>query len=89
MLNGNEKDKEIFISACNFIGLLIESKEDWVHYRIQCTKIESKLIDERIKLMDKARENKDYGESDRIRKELQDIGIVLENRDGKTIWKLK
>ena len=39
--------------------------------------------------MDKARENKDYAESDRIRKELQDNGIVLENKDGKTIWKLK
>ena len=87
--NGNEKDKEIFISACNFIGLLIESKEDWEHYRFKCAKIESKVIDERIKLMDKARENKDYAESDRIRKELQDIGIVLENKDGKTNWKLK
>ena len=87
--NGNEKDKEIFISACNFIGLLIESKEDWEYYRFQCAKIESKVIDERIKLMDKARENKDYTESDRIRKELQDFGIVLENKDGKTNWKLK
>ena len=87
--NGNEKDKEIFISACNFIGLLIESKEDWEHYKFQCAKIESKVIDERIKLMDKARENKDYAESDRIRKELQDFGIVLENKDGKTNWKLK
>ena len=87
--NGNEKDKEIFISACNFIGLLIESKEDWEHYKFQCAKIESKVIDERIKLMDKARENKDYTESDRIRKELQDFGIVLENKDGKTNWKLK
>ena len=87
--NGNEKDKEIFISACNFIGLLIESKEGWEYYRFQCAKIESKVIDERIKLMDKARENKDYAESDRIRKELQDFGIVLENKDGKTNWKLK
>ena len=87
--NGNEKDIEIFISACNFIGLLIESKEDWEYYRFQCAKIESKVINERVKLMDKARENKDYAESDRIRKELQDIGIVLENKDGKTVWKLK
>ena len=87
--SGNGKDKEIFISACNFIGLLIESKEDWEHYRFKCAKIVSKDIDERIKLMDKARENKDYAESDRIRKELQDIGIVLENKDGKTNWKLK
>ena len=88
-LNGNEKDKEIFISACNFIGLLIESKEDWEYYRFKSAKIEAKDINERVKLMDKARENKDYLESDKIRKELQDIGIVLENKDGRTIWKLK
>ncbi len=89
MLIGDENDKEIFISACNFIGLLIESKEDWEYYRFKCAKIESTEINNKVKLMDKARENKDYAVSDRIREELQDIGIVLENKDGKTIWKLK
>ena len=39
--------------------------------------------------MDKARENKNYAESDRIRKELLDQGIETENKDGKTTWKLK
>jgi len=87
--NGNENDIKIFISACNFIGLLLESKEDWLYKRFKSMTLESKVIDERIKLMDKARENKDYGESDKIRKELSDNGIEIENKDGKTIWKLK
>ena len=87
--NGNENDIKIFISACNFIGLLLESKEDWLYTRFKSMTLESKVIDERIKLMDKARENKDYGESDKIRKELSDNGIEIENKDGKTIWKLK
>ena len=87
--NGNENDIKIFISACNFIGLLLESKEDWLYTRFKSMTLESKIIDERIKLMDKARENKDYGESDKIRKELSDNGIEIENKDGKTIWKLK
>jgi 2-isopropylmalate synthase len=47
------------------------------------------FINERIKLMEKARENKDYVESDRIRKDLLDIGIEIENKGGKTTWKLK
>ena len=51
--------------------------------------LEVKVIDERIKLMDKARENKDYGESDKIRKELFDNGVEIVNKDGKTTWKLK
>jgi len=87
--NGNENDTKIFISACNLIGLLLESKEDWLYTRFKSMTLEGKVIDERIKLMDKARENKDYGESDKIRKELFDNGIEIENKDGKTTWKLK
>jgi cysteinyl-tRNA synthetase len=87
--NGNEDDVKIFISACNFIGLLLESKEDWLYTRFKSMTLEVKVINERIKLMDKARENKDYEESDKIRKELFDNGIEIENKDGKTTWKLK
>jgi len=86
---GNKNDKKIFISACNFVGLLIESREDWETSRWLSSRVELKVIKEKIKLMDKARENKDYVVSDKIRKELEDIGIELENKDGKTTWKLK
>ena len=88
-LNGNENDTKIFISACNLIGLLLESKEDWLFTRFKSITLEGKVIDERIKLMDKAREIKDYGASDKIRKELFDNGIEIVNKDGKTTWKLK
>jgi len=88
-VNGNENDTKIFISACNLIGLLLESKEDWLYTRFKSMTLDGKVIDERIKLMDKARENKEYGKSDKIRKELFDNGIEIENKDGKTSWKLK
>ena len=67
----------------------MESKEDWLFTRFKSMTLEVKVIDERIKLMDKARENKDYGESDKIRKELFDNGVEIVNKDGKTTWKLK
>jgi len=88
-VKGNENDIKIFISACNLIGLLLESKEDWLFTRFKSMTLEGKVIDERIKLMDKARENKDYRVSDKIRKELFDNGIEIVNKDGKTTWKLK
>ena len=88
-VNGNENDTKIFISACNLIGLLLESKEDWLFTRFKSITLEGKVIDERIKLMDKAREIKDYGASDKIRKELFDNGIEIVNKDGKPTWKLK
>jgi len=34
-----------------------------------------------------ARENKDWAEADRIRDELDALGIVVEDKDGKTIWR--
>ena len=30
---GNDEDKQIFNSACNFIGLLQETKEEWLNYK--------------------------------------------------------
>ena len=27
---GNDKDKKIFVSACNFIGILNQTKEEWI-----------------------------------------------------------
>ena len=88
-INGSENDKKIFISACNFVGLLVESKADWNFARLTAASIEAKVINEKVELLNKARENKDYVEADKIRKELVDNGIAIENKDGKTVWKLK
>ncbi len=86
-VNGGKKEKNLFVSACNFVGLLIESSEDFSFKRYVAAKIEAKNINEAVKLMDDARKNKNYAESDRIRKELTDAGIKIETKDGKTTWK--
>ena len=88
-IKGKENDKKIFISACNFVGLLVESKADWNFAKFKASPIEVKTINEKVNLLDKARKNKDYVEADKIRKELLDNGIAIENKDGKTVWKLK
>ena len=36
-----------------------------------------------------ARTNKDFGKADKIRDELSDKGILIEDKDGKTSWKFK
>ena len=46
-------------------------------------------IEKMINLRDIARENKDYKEADRIRDELSDKGVLIEDKDGKTLWKFK
>ena len=87
--NGNENDKKIFISACNFVGLLNETKDQWLEFKKKKSLISEQDIIKKIDLRNKARENKDYKEADRIRNELLDKGVLIEDKDGKTVWKFK
>ena len=82
-------NKELFISACKFIGLFSENNEQWENYKKNKASISEKEINEKIKLRDKVRANKDYKEADRIRDELLDKGVLIEDKDGKTFWKFK
>ena len=43
----------------------------------------------KIELRNKAREDKDYKEADKIRDELLDKGVLIEDKDGRTSWKIK
>ena len=86
---GNDEDKEIFNSACNFIGLLDETKEEWLNHKKTKVNITEQEIENKIDLRNKARADKDYKEADNIRDYLLDKGVLIEDKDGKTIWKLK
>jgi len=88
-LKGNDDDKDIFISACNFIGFLNETKEQWFNFKKKKSSINEEDILKKIELRNKAREDKDYKEADTIRNELLDKGVLIEDKDGKTIWKFK
>ena len=86
---GNLKDKEIFVSACNFIGLLSENKNDWHNFKQSLSKITEDEIKQKINERNLARKNKDYKEADKIRNELLDKGVLIEDKDDTTIWKFK
>ncbi len=86
---GNDEDKQIFNSACNFIGLLQETKEEWLSYKKAKIDITDEEIKNKIDLRNKARADKDYKEADNIRDYLLDKGVLIEDKDGKTIWKFK
>ena len=46
---------------------------------------DSLLINKR----NEARNSKNYDLADKIRNELLDKGVLIEDKDGKTIWKIK
>jgi cysteinyl-tRNA synthetase len=83
------KDKELFISACKFIGLFNENNQQWEKYKKDKATISESEINSKIDLRNKARANKDYSEADRIRDELLNKGVLIEDKDGKTLWKFK
>ncbi len=79
-----------FIGALKFLGFLNETWSNWDARKhsirgIDASKIE-KLKDER----NAARKAKNFKEADRIRDELNAMGIELEDhKDGTTTWKVK
>ena len=83
------EDRELFVSACQFVGLLNESNENWQQYKKNKAYIKEPDIQNKIELRNIARKNKDYKEADRLRDELLDKGVLIEDKDGKTIWKFK
>ena len=86
---GSDEDKKIFISACNFIGLLNETKDDWLKFKKSKVSISESEILFKINQRNKARINKNYDEADKIRNDLLDKGVLIEDKDGKTVWKFK
>ncbi len=74
---GFTRMKDMLLLLCDILGLIVEKKEEVLDEDIE------KLIDER----QKARTEKNFARADEIRKQLLDMGIVLEDtREGVT-WK--
>ena len=86
---GDLNDKEIFTSACNFVGLLSSTKEEWMGLKKSKSILSEEEILLKIKERNKAREDKNYKLADQIRNELIDKDILIEDTNGKTTWKFK
>ncbi|WP_440910649.1 cysteine--tRNA ligase [Candidatus Pelagibacter sp.] len=86
---GDDNDKALFVSACRFVGLLNQNKDEWLSLKKSKASISEEEILRRIDERNKAREKKNYEEADKIRNELSDKGVLIEDKDGKTIWKFK
>ncbi len=86
---GSIKDKEIFTSACNFVGLLTITKKEWTDFKKNKSAISEEEINLKIDERNRAREEKKYKLADQIRNDLLDKGVEIEDTDSKTTWKFK
>ena len=69
--------------------MLNETKDQWNSFKKEKLILSDEEILQMIDKRNKAREKKNYKLADKIRNELLDKGILIEDNDGKTTWKIK
>ena len=72
------------ISLSNILGILLDNPEEYFTSGID---LSNQDIEEAIERRNKARKEKDFELSDKIRDDLLENGIILEDKGTKTIWK--
>jgi cysteinyl-tRNA synthetase len=87
--DGDIEALEIFYNSCQFLGILISDYSSWCSWQSKIIDIDENLINELIEKRNEARRAKDFAEADRIRDELLNLSVILEDKDNETTWKLK
>jgi cysteinyl-tRNA synthetase len=79
-----------FVDSLTFLGFLRETLSDWDARKHSTRGIDASKIEGLIDGRNAARKAKNFKEADRIRDELNAMGIELEDhKDGTTTWKVK
>jgi len=76
------EDPAALRASAALLGLLGSSADDWFQGGGDAEYIEARIAERA-----EAKKNRDFATADRIRKELLDKGIVLEDKAGKTSWR--
>ena len=88
-IKGDKKSKTLFNNACRLLGLFNINKNQWEDFKKLNTNISEEFILKMINERSQAKKNKNFILADKIRIELMDKGISIEDLKDKTIWKFK
>jgi cysteinyl-tRNA synthetase len=69
--------------------LLEEDKKSWENFKKSKVKVDENFINKKIKERNEARKKNNYKLADTLREELEDNGVIIEDKQDKTIWKYK
>ena len=86
---GNKLFKVKFLTACKLIGLLEEDKNSWENFKKVKAKVDENFVNQKITDRNNARKKGNYRLADIIRKDLEDNGVIIEDKQDKTTWKYK
>ena len=69
--------------------MLEEDKKSWENFKKSKVKVDEEFINQKIQDREEARKKGDYKLADMLRKELENNGVVIEDKEDKTTWKYK
>lgn len=86
-----KRTEELLKEAGSILNIFNRLPEEWNKALMQfkCQNVTEAFIISKIQERQKARENKDWVAADEIRKELDEKGVVLEDKKEGTAWKVK
>jgi cysteinyl-tRNA synthetase len=80
--------KSALLAAGDVLGILQQSVESWFRWTPAAgPALSDDEIDDLVSRRLKARQERDFAEADRLRKELTDKGVLLEDGPGGTQWR--
>ena len=86
----NDRDSlNQFLISAQFLGLMNDEPSQWLSWGKENIIVDQNKIESLITQRNTARANKDFAEADRIRDELENLGIVLEDKGTEPTWKTK
>ena len=88
-VKGDKKSKLLFNNACRLLGLFDIDKNQWENFKKLNTNISEEFILKKIEERDQAKKNKNFDLADKIRNDLLNKGIIIEDLKGNTVWKFK
>ena len=88
-IKGDKKSKILFNNACKLLGLFNFNKKQWEEFKKSNLDISEEFILKKISERDLAKKNKNFDLADKIREELLNKGIIIEDLKGNTVWKFK
>jgi len=86
-----KRAEELLKEAGSILNIFSRLPEEWnkALMRFKCPNVAEEFIMSKILERQKARENKDWAAADAIRKDLDEKGVVLEDKKEGTAWKVK
>ena len=78
-----------FINSAQLLGLMLSSPKEWMEWNVRENNLDEIKINELIEKRNLLRDQGNYSDADKIRDQLDELGIILEDKDGKTAWKQK